>query len=134
MAYDTATTESVLLKYLEMYGNSETSRPLTIPDLMANLREAEKSARNLQIYGFSSQEEVATHQVLSDVSDLQEFGFLNRDEQTAQLSLTEWGKLCANIFDLPPALRETFELILCPHGHAVDRGDHKALRAACVAF
>ncbi|MGA2337426.1 MAG: hypothetical protein ABSG08_18805 [Terriglobales bacterium] len=134
MAYDTATTESVLLKYLQMSSNIEGLKAVTISDLEGDLQDAEKKTKNVEIYGFSSRRDAATHQLLTDVSDLQEFGFLIRDDATTELSLTEWGRLCASLFDLPGPVRQTFEQVIRERCQKANHLEHVALAAACITL
>lgn len=135
MGYDTATTESILLKYLQMHSDIRGANAANLADLVSDLSHAESKMRNLDIYGFAQTRDIATNQLLTDIADLQEFGFLIHDEATTGLALTEWGRLCAAVFDLPGPLALTFDQVIrAPRPHMEQSRMSQESHAACVTL
>jgi len=112
MAYSTATTEGVLLKYLQLRSRENDSTNVAISELMEDLHRLQAADQRVHLYSANGQNDGIEPAVVADLDYLREQGFVCYPNPHQNVRLSEWGRFYAELFELPPTVAETISKIV----------------------
>ena len=119
MAYNAATTESVLLKYLQLRSRGDGSESVAVSELLEDLHRLQTADARVQVYSSNGQNDGIEPAVVADLDYLKEQGLVCFTATNVNVRLSEWGRFYAELFDLPPTVAQGIKTIV--HGRVQAR-------------